>query len=398
MRTLCVLGGAVLALCSTGCSCGSDDSAEGGGGAAGSGATGGTNTGGQSGGGGVGGSGGTAGTGGAAGSGGGAGTGGSAGAVADAGPDADAGDAGPPMCTSTQPCTWKQATPQKSPPTLAWSAMAYDPIHDQMILFGGAAGINGGAIYDQTWAWTGSNWVELTPANKPSARWTHGMVYDEKRQRIVLFGGQASDQAGSGLNDTWEWTGSDWVKVTTSKAPSPRGIHGSIAYDSLRERTVIRGGGTIPGQPLHGDTWEYDGTDWKEVTGTGPGARVGPALTFDKARGTSLFFGGGAWNPYYEDTWTWDGTTWKSLTPNPAPSKRQSARSVYDPSRGLVLLFGGDDGTLLNDLWEWNGASWAKVNVAGPPPRCCYAFAHDTLRGEAVMFGGPDNQTWIYGN
>lgn len=390
--------GVCLGLSSLGCSCGSDDAADGNGGGGGAAGSGGGAGAGGSGGTSAGGSGGSSGSAGADGA---AGMAGAAGAPSDAGPDAelDAGvDAGPPMCSPAQPCTWKQKTPTYSPPTLAWAAMAYDPVADQMILFGGAQSINGGTTFDKTYSWNGTTWAELTPANKPSARWTHGMAYDEKRKRIVLFGGLATDQGSSALNDTWEWTGSDWTKITTAKSPPARGIHGAIAYDAKRERVVIRGGGTAPGSTLYGDTWEYDGTNWTEVTAAGPTARVAPALAFDKAHGVSVLFGGGSWNPYYEDMWTWDGTTWKELTPSPKPGKRQSARAVYDPSRQLVLLFGGDDGTLLNDLWEWDGTSWAKVNVQGPPPRCCYAFAHDTKRGEAVMFGGPDDQTWVYGN
>ena len=71
---------------------------------------------------------------------------------------------------------------------------------------------------------------------------------------------------------------------------------------------------------------------------------------------------------------------------------------VFDPTRSLVLLFGGDDGAFLNDLWEWDGTTWTASPVAGPPPRCCYAFAHDTGRSETVLYGGPDDQTWVYGH
>jgi hypothetical protein len=302
------------------------------------------------------------------------------------------------MCSAAAPCTWKQASPSSSPPVLAWAAAAYDPVHDQIILFGGAPTINGGTTTDQTWAWNGTTWAQLSPANKPPARWTHGMVYDEDRQVIVLFGGLATDQVGSGLADTWEWDGTNWTQVTTANAPSPRGIHGAMAYDSVQKKVVIRGGGTFPGQTVFGDTWTYDGTNWSEVTGAGPSARVAPAIAYDKASSQLVLFGGGNWSPYYGDTWTLTGTTWSELTPTPAPSQRQSARMIYDSTRSLIVLFGGYDGSLLNDLWEWNGSAWAQVSVTAPPPRCCFAFAHDTKRGEAVVFGGPDDQTWIYGN
>lgn len=371
-----------------GCSCGSDDSSDGSG---------------QGGASGAGGS--NGGTGGVeASAGGNGGTGGQAGedAGVDAGEDAG-GDTGPdaavePMCSAAQPCTWKQATPANSPPVLAWAAAAYDSVNDEIILFGGAPTINGGTTTNETWSWDGSNWTLLTPTNSPTARWTHAMAYDANRKRIVLFGGLATDQASSALDDTWEWDGSDWAEVATTASPSPRGVHGAMAYDSVHQNIVIRGGGSAPGQPVFGDTWTYDGTTWTEITGQGPSARVAPAIAFDEAAGEVVLFGGGTWNPYFGDTWTFDGTAWSELSPTPAPSMRQSARMIYDSTRSLALLFGGDDGALLSDLWEWNGTAWSQVTVTPPPARCCFAFAHDTKRGEAVVFGGPDNQTWIYGN
>jgi hypothetical protein len=265
-------------------------------------------------------------------------------------------------------------------------------------LFGGAPTINGGTTTDETWAWDGSNWAKLSPATMPPARWTHGMTYDEDRRRIVLFGGLATDQGASALSDTWEWDGTTWAQVTTAAAPPARGIHGAIAYDSSRKKVVIRGGGTVPGTATFADTWTYDGTTWTEVTGAGPSARVAPAVAFDKARNEVVLFGGGNWSPYYADTWRWNGSVWTEVTPASAPTMRQSARMVFDATRSLVLLFGGDDGTFRNDMWQWDGTNWSETIVTGPPPRCCYAFAHDTKRNEALIFGGPDDQTWIYGD
>lgn len=47
-------------------------------------------------------------------------------------------------------------------------------------------------------------WTQLMPATSPGRRYTHAMVYDVARGRIVLFGGGGS----SGLfNDTWEYVG-----------------------------------------------------------------------------------------------------------------------------------------------------------------------------------------------
>ncbi len=331
--------------------------------------------------------------------------------ASDAGDASDASDAsdagtdagvGPALCAVDGGCAWTKNTPAGSPPPLAWPAMAYDPARDRTILFGGAPSIFGGGLTNRTWAWDGSTWTELFPSSSPSARWTHGMVYDDARQRIVLFGGLSGSGSGSELSDTWEWDGANWTQITTSTSPPPRGVHGALAYDSTRRRVVLRGGGVVPGVSPLGDTWEYDGTAWTEVTGTGPSARVAPGMAFDRTRGRVVLFGGGNWNPYFSDTWQYDGTTWTQHFPTTSPSSRQSARMVYDRARSVAVLFGGDDGAALNDLWEWDGSNWAQVSVSGPPPRCCYAFAHDTSRGVALLYGGGDlsttyGETWSFG-
>jgi hypothetical protein len=320
----------------------------------------------------------------------------------DAGPaDAGARDAGTdasvePMCSAARPCRWRRATPASSPPALAWAAMAYDRARERIVLFGGAATVDGGSISGATWSWDGATWTELALAAQPSPRWTHGMVYDDARERVVLFGGQ-SDSAGNALDDTWEWDGSAWTEIATASAPSPRGVHGGMAYDTARERVVLRGGGTLPGRELFADTWEYDGAGWVEVEGPGPSPRVGPAMVYDPARGRTLLFGGGTWSPYFDDLWQYDGAGWTEIALDLAPPERQSGRMVFDPTRDLVVLFGGGNIGTLSDLWEWDGTEWTEIALAtAPSPRCCYSYAHDTSRHETVLFG-PDDETWIYG-
>jgi N-acetylneuraminic acid mutarotase len=52
-----------------------------------------------------------------------------------------------------------------------------------------------------TWAWDGHRWMQIQDIG-PLARSSHAMAYDEKRDSIVLFGGE--DQGITRLGDTWE--------------------------------------------------------------------------------------------------------------------------------------------------------------------------------------------------
>ena len=59
------------------------------------------------------------------------------------------------------------------------------------------------------------------------------MVYDPVHEQIVLFGGLEQDSSGvfSPLGDTWVWDGENWNQMLSANAPDPRSQH-AMAYDS----------------------------------------------------------------------------------------------------------------------------------------------------------------------
>ncbi|MEP7323780.1 MAG: hypothetical protein ABI761_17775 [Saprospiraceae bacterium] len=76
---------------------------------------------------------------------------------------------------------------------------------------------------------------------------------------LLIFG---AANANGIKGDTWVWNGKEW-KLLAETGPSPR-MMGYMAYDKERDRTVLFGG--RPGWPNDsGDTWEWDGNVWKEI-------------------------------------------------------------------------------------------------------------------------------------
>jgi hypothetical protein len=71
------------------------------------------------------------------------------------------------------------------------AAAAFDPFFGAVLLFGGAAG---GPDLNELVEWTGTDWVELTTGRTPMGRESHAFVYDEATGLDVLFGGQAGDK------------------------------------------------------------------------------------------------------------------------------------------------------------------------------------------------------------
>jgi hypothetical protein len=229
--------------------------------------------------------------------------------------------------------------------------MAYDAARGQVVLFGGDTRATG-ALGD-TWILDGSGWRQV-PGEGPPPRSTHQMVYDSRRQRLVVFGGASGSEV---LGDTWEFDGARWHRMATD-GPSARTLHG-LAYDSARGVTVLFGGVSrlAPDAASHGDTWEWDGTRWRRIDVQGPSPRDHVAMAYDAARRRVVLHGGGLEEASAE-TWTYDGRSWR-LASSAGP-RRRFARLEFEPS-GSLLLYGGFDRQPSNELWRFRADTWTKV-------------------------------------
>jgi formylglycine-generating enzyme required for sulfatase activity len=291
--------------------------------------------------------------------------------------------------------SWSQVTP--SPPTPSArnrGAMAFDAARGLSMLFGG---YNGTATpLGDFWAFNGSSWQQLG-GTVPAARWGHSMVYDTRRERLVLFGGFQPSPGSPlpdaiGLDDTWEYDGFGWTQRPTTTQPSPRGYFG-MTYDPIRQRTVLFGGAG-PNTTYLQDTWEWNGTTWTAVNlPVRPSIRRGPAMAFDMERAEVVLFGGGAFGTQFGDTWVYNGTTWTQRTPATSPPARWESTMAFDPLCGQALLQGGttfDYQTIFGDSWLWSGVTWTQVVGTQPSARHGVAAAFDLQAGRSLWLGGHD--------
>lgn len=213
-----------------------------------------------------------------------------------------------------------------------------------------------------TWAWDGTRWHDLA-TNGPGAR-SSTIVYDARRDRIVLFGG-ATNPAGILHSDTWEWDGSAWHRVVADSlptSPAPRALHG-LAYDERRGRVVLMGGfAMVDGKPqVFDDTWEWDGRVWRQVDVPGPGGRDHTAMVYSPLHKAVVLHGGGQpGTGLLGDTWLYDGVAWVQLL-NDGP-RRGRHRLVYDGTTHSVLLYGGRDPEAPTpELWRLSDGGWTLV-------------------------------------
>jgi probable HAF family extracellular repeat protein len=133
---------------------------------------------------------------------------------------------------------------------------------------------------------------------------------------VWLFG----SFTGSGI---WQWDGTNWTQVTPNN-PQLMVTSGSNLY------------GDFTGQGI----WQWNGTNWTQVTPNDPQLMV--------ATGTTLygsFAGGGIWQ--------WNGSSWTQVTPN-------NPQSMVTLGSNLYGSFAG------SGIWQWNGTNWTQVASYNP--------------------------------
>ena len=151
-----------------------------------------------------------------------------------------------------QGTAWSRRIPANSPSPREAHAMAYDERRSRVVLFGGVSAA--GSALGDIWEWDGSNWTEVTPSSGASPRPRFGarMAYDPIRQAVLLFGG-GDVETLSRFNDLWRWDGLTWVDVTPTDSPPARDGHG-FAWDPVAGHMIASIGSSAADFLI--DTWE----------------------------------------------------------------------------------------------------------------------------------------------
>lgn len=293
---------------------------------------------------------------------------------------------------------WKQAALSGTVPAeRSDHAMAYDPVQQKVVLFGG----EGSTYFGDTWIYDQSGWQKVSTTNDPPVRRSAGFARVENPAGLLLFGGWG----GAYLSDTWRLDGTVWTQLS-GPGPTARSSH-SMCFASVlgakTNRVVLMGGGASG--PTNDDTWEW-ANGWTEASVlTTPPPLYGHTLTYDTHHQTVLTFGGsnGA-IPTPNSFSSYDGVTWTKLSSTVTP-ERSWESFAFDPDRKLAVVFGGEDfDSYLKDTWEWDATNgiWTPRTIATiPPPRSGARMVYDQKRKRMVLFGGYNGlglvgDTWEY--
>ncbi len=242
---------------------------------------------------------------------------------------------------------WSEMTTLNQAQVTMSPGMVYDPSTDQTIRFSGfySEEIRTHDLSILSYGNLGPYWTRSSGL-APLGRWDHGMVYDDDRAAVILFGGGAIQWT---FSDTWELKNNQWREVDTG-GPDARKMFG-MAYHKTRKKTVIYGGTNTPG-----DVWLYDsGANHKPAhlvdvvfSSADAGDLVPTALEIHWRGGASGSFAGFCMDMPGTQMVVWDQGRWWNppIYSGGTPDEPDTIIwSTEDPVQ-LARLFTGDSRTL----------------------------------------------------
>ncbi len=320
-----------------------------------------------------------------------------------------------------------------SPPARMRAALAYDPVARRILLFGGAD-TTARQLDDtwtlalerlsETPCDLQGTWSQQQPLSRPRARSSPAMVFDRSRARAVVFGGEVGPPTIKELvNDTWSFDGETWTPEAAAR-PLPSAVSGhQLVWDERRQRALLWGGEDAGGG-FYLDLWALEGGAWHTVSTTTAGTsrlylRTQHLMAYDA--GLDQLFIAGGWcqqrNPL-RDTWRLDlgKSTWESLELE-LRSPPVEAAAVREQLSGQLVLFGGRDEktttasarTYVLDPREvdptlrgWQDGDFKKP-LEQPGPRYGHSMVSLGAEGGVLLFGGAsdskgtlaDSSVWV---
>ncbi|MBK6687790.1 MAG: hypothetical protein IPG45_25165 [Deltaproteobacteria bacterium] len=284
---------------------------------------------------------------------------------------------------------WSQLSPSVSPAARELGSMAYDPGRGAIVLYGGlgAGAANG---FDDTWIWRSreETWELLPTVGSPGPRFNAAMAYDPVSQQVRIYGG--SPDFISMLAEPYSLIGDEWRPWTSTGtvAPPPR-AQAELVYDAQGTELLLLGGYDPPSDALQPaqDAYAYDLRAGRWRTITKPNDVVVPVATAASAdpTGAVLLFGGGAGAEPAADTWIWRGT-WQAATPIGGPTGRRGGALVGQPDGQTLELSGGLGGSPLLDTWRWTGLRFEPLADL-PVELLSPVAARDPGTGQVVLCG-----------
>ena len=286
----------------------------------------------------------------------------------------------------------KLVTDATRAPIRGGASDGYDVSRRRLVVFGGSNEL--GRFRNDTWlvdlrkdpAWS----PLATQGTPPPPRYWHVSAWDPVRDQLVVFGGYQGDTYHP-LGDLWTLSFGQgtptWTQVVPAGPAPPGRMLTQFVYDSARDRFLLIDG--FGGHSLLDDVWELrlaPSPAWRRLApaGASPGARAAHMCVYDAARDRVLLVDGSTNDDFFSDLWalefgSGDGQ-WRQLQIPPGPSARNLGLLRLETTRDRLLLFGGYGVSrvepnviyidYLNDTWALDltgGPAWRQLSPGGLP-------------------------------
>jgi N-acetylneuraminic acid mutarotase len=286
-------------------------------------------------------------------------------------------------------------------------AMVYDPSFNQLIMFGGRYENSVTALLNNTWFFDCETlkWENANVTPYPPVRDGHNMVFDSKRNRVVLHS----------KFQTWFFNISSrsWHKIETSIYPESRTDFGMI-FDPKLDQILLFGGFRSRGVYFD-DLWAFNCStnEWKlcNASETKPTHRYGISMVYNINSDNVILFGGQTYDGKVNEIWVLQPNTltWDLLDPpTPLPDARYWSGLSLDEVNNRLILFGGSANypSTLHNTWNYdlNNHEWTEFDFTNKPSRrLIHTMAYNNLTNQIFMYGGSDpvdlhplNDLWIF--
>jgi len=289
-------------------------------------------------------------------------------------------------------------------------SMIYDPIGDQILIFGGLR--TGGSATDELWRLTfpagTPTWTLVGSGTPPGSRFGHCAILDSTYHRMIVHGG-TTGAVGGDYDDVFQVDlGSyTWSPLPLNTVSFPFARHGHAAiYDPANQRMLMYGGNDDIGSVE--EVWELtlpdptliapaNGGTWTDVTPvlSGPGPRSEHIGVHDPSGNRMIVHGGRDATPPpaapSPDAWALDlgALTWSLIPATGSPAARYGHAAVLNGTR--MMGFGGFTTAIDDKLWQLNLAgspAWFSVSLGLPAPGARMGHAAALRSSTMILFGG----------
>lgn len=284
------------------------------------------------------------------------------------------------------------------------SSAAYDSKRDRVILFGGYVDSRPHREVHALSLGETPRWTRLTPVGiAPTPRMSAAVAYDPVGDRLIVAGGVTYTTRWENLDDVWALSLEDppaWTRLDPEGARPRARAYGSMVYDARRERMILLGGDS--GLPYL-DAWELSLSGpprWREIVSTTPGpmGRYLHTAVLDPQRDRLVVFAGQSNAPPYSlsDTWAMElggEPAWDEIVVGATPPWAGSAlATVYDPLRDRLVTSGDGLGAWALDFGPLG--YWQLLPNSQPPSFHRRNGIYDPLRDRMIVANGQYGTTW----